>query len=94
MILDRTGAIQLRVIFPQTDAESILENVPVDQLCGIGKGIKRFLNSHGVYKCGDMKNIPISVLGKHFGHPGRRIWLMAQGKDPEQIQTIVAPPKS
>ena len=40
-----------------------------------------------------MKNIPISVLGKHFG-PGRRIWLMAQGKDPEQIQTIVAPPKS
>ena len=41
-----------------------------------------------------MKNIPISVLGKHFGHPGRRIWLMAQGKDPEQIQTTVAPPKS
>ena len=81
-------------IIPPLDAESILENVPVDQLCGIGKGIKRFLNSHGVYKCGDMKNIPISVLGKHFGHPGRRIWLMAQGKDPEQIQTIVAPPKS
>ena len=41
-----------------------------------------------------MKNIPISVLGKHFGHPGRRIWLMAQGKDPEQMQTTVAPPKS
>ena len=81
-------------VIPPLDAEHRLKNIPVDELCGIGRGIRNFLNAHGVYNCGDMKNIPISVLGKHFGNPGRRIWLMAQGKDPEKIQTIIAPPKS
>lgn len=41
-----------------------------------------------------MKNIPISIPAKRFGNVGRRIWLMAQGKDPELIQTTVKPPKT
>ena len=83
----------ITVIHPEKSEEA-LSDAPVTDLCGIAKGIERFLNAHGVYKCGDMKNIPISVLGKHFGHPGRRIWLMAQGKDPERIKTDIAEPKS
>ncbi len=81
-------------IIPPGEAENMLKNAPVTDLCGIAKGIGRFLNSYGVYTCGDMKNIPISILGQHFGNPGRRIWLMAQGKDPESIKTNVAGPKS
>ena len=83
----------ITIIHPEKSVDA-LRDAPVTDLCGIANGIQRFLNAHGVYKCGDMKNIPISVLGKHFGHPGRRIWLMAQGKDPEKIKTDVAEPKS
>ncbi len=83
----------ITIIHPKKSVDA-LRDAPVTDLCGIANGIQRFLNAHGVYKCGDMKNIPISVLGKHFGHPGRRIWLMAQGKDPEKIKTDVAEPKS
>ena len=62
-------------------SKDILNNYPVTALCGVSTGIKKFLNTHNVYKCGDMKNIPISILGNKYGNIGRRIWLMAQGKD-------------
>jgi DNA polymerase-4 len=41
-----------------------------------------------------MKNLPIGVLAQRFGNPGKRIWYMAQGKDPEKVITTVAAPKS
>jgi len=81
-------------IIPPDKVLSALQNVQVDQLCGIGKGVKGFLNERGVYTCGDMKNIPISVLAQRFGNVGRRIWLMAQGLDPEPIKTTISAPKS
>jgi len=81
-------------VIPPWEAEQQLMNVPVTQLCGIANGIGAFLAQHGVHVCGDMKRLPISVLARRFGNPGRRIWYMAQGRDPEQLQIDVAPPKS
>ena len=51
-----------------------LDNSSIDTLCGVSKGVKNFLNEHGVYKCSDMKNIPISILANRFGNVGRKIW--------------------
>lgn len=81
-------------VIPPWQSEQTLYNVPVTELCGIAKGIGNFLAARGVYKCGDMKHLPIGVLGQRFGNPGKRIWYMAQGKDPEKITTNVPPPKS
>ncbi|MBS0358592.1 MAG: DNA polymerase IV [Proteobacteria bacterium] len=81
------------VIHP-AEAKKILEPVPVNMLCGIGKGTTRFLAQHGVYTCGDMQKLPISVLAKRFGNLGRRIWAMCQGADPDPVSTVVNPPKS
>lgn len=81
-------------IVPPAQAEQVLKNVPVTELCGIAKGIGNFLAARGVHVCGDMKRLPISVLAQRFGNPGRRIWYMCQGKDPEKIISNVAPPKS
>jgi DNA polymerase-4 len=75
-------------------SEQNLAPIEIDQLCGINKGVRSFLNARGVYVCGDMKKIPISVLGQRFGNIGRRIWLMAQGKDPDNINPNIDPPKS
>jgi DNA polymerase-4 len=76
------------------DAEATLAPLHVTELCGINTGTARFLAQYGVINCGDMKNIPISIPAKRFGNLGRRLWLMAQGKDPEQIQTHVNAPKT
>lgn len=81
-------------VIPPWEAEERLRNVPVTALCGINKGIGAFLAARGVYTCGDMARLPISELGKRFGNPGRRIWYMCQGQDPEKVVTTVAPPKS
>ena len=82
------------VIVPPWNAEAYLSHAPVTELCGIAKGVGKYLNDRGVYVCGDMKNLPISELGGRFGNPGRRIWYMAQGLDPEPIQQTVPAPKS
>ena len=81
-------------VIPPWEAREWLETVPVTELCGIAKGIGRFLAERGVHVCGDMQKLPIGVLAKRFGNPGRRIWYMAQGEDPEPLHYDVAAPKS
>lgn len=89
--LDKPNGLQ--VVTPW-QAENTLAPVPVTELCGINIGIARFLEARGVVLCGDMKKVPISVPGQRFGNPGKRIWLMCQGNDPEPVQQIVAPPRT
>jgi len=76
------------------ESEAVLAPLNITELSGINKGVARFLKDFGVIYCGDMKKIPISIPAKRFGNVGRRIWLMAQGKDPDPIQTRVKPPKT
>lgn len=81
-------------VIPPWQARERLRDVPVTELCGIGKGIGQFLVQYGVVRCGDMARLPISVLARRFGNLGRRIWYMCQGADPEPLHVNVAPPKS
>ena len=81
-------------IIPPWEAAQRLHDVPVTELCGIAKGIGRFLAEHGVVTCGDMRHLPISVLARRFGNPGRRIWYMCQGQDPATLQQEVPAPRS
>jgi len=83
----------LTVIEPGRSAAA-LADVPVTELCGISDGIGAFLAARGVRVCGQMQNLPISALAQRFGNPGRRIWLMAQGRDPEPVQQDVDEPKT
>lgn len=83
----------LTVINPW-DAEKTLAPHPVESLSGINKGIAHFLKQYGVINCGDMKKIPMAILAARYGNPGRRIWLMAQGKDPEKVTINIKPPKT
>jgi len=81
-------------VIPPWEAAERLRNVPVTELCGIAEGIGRFLDGHGVHTCGEVKKLPISVLARRFGNPGRRIWYMCQGQDPAALQQDVPAPKS
>ncbi len=81
-------------VIPPWEARQRLADVPVTELCGIARGIGRFLAERGVFVCGDMPRLPIGELARRFGNPGRRIWYMAQGMDPEPMHIDVADPKS
>jgi len=81
-------------IIPPWESRATLASAQVTELCGIARGIGSFLADRGVHTCGDMQKLPISELGKRFGNLGRRIWLMAQGLDPDPVKTSVPAPKS
>lgn len=73
-------------IIPPWQARETLADTPLTELCGVSDGIAGLLARYGVHLCSDLQQLPISVLGKRFGNPGRRIWLMAQGLDPEPVK--------
>jgi len=81
-------------VIPPWQAEERLRDVKVTELCGISHGIGGFLADRGVHVCGDMKKLPIGVLAKRFGSPGRRIWFMCQGQDPDKLHQEIASPKT
>ena len=81
-------------VIPPWEAAERLHDVPVTELCGIAEGVGRFLAGYGVHTCGEVKKLPISVLARRFGNPGRRIWYMCQGQDPAALQQDVPAPKS
>jgi DNA polymerase-4 len=81
-------------VVPPWEAAERLRNVPVTELCGIAEGIGRFLAEYRVHTCGEVKKLPISILARRFGNPGRRIWYMCQGQDPAALQQAVPAPKS
>jgi DNA polymerase-4 len=83
----------LTVIHPD-DAEAALAPYHVTELSGINKGVAGFLKQYGVEYCGQMKQLPIGILAKRYGNVGRRIWMMAQGRDPDPIHPEPAPPKT
>jgi len=81
-------------IIPPWESQERLRDVPVMELCGINTGIGSFLAQRGAFTCGDVTKLPISVLGQRFGNPGKRIWYMCQGADPDKVQTNLGAPKS
>jgi DNA polymerase-4 len=81
-------------VIPPWEARARLVRVPVTELCGINRGIGSFLAARGVHTCGDMARLPIGVLAQRFGNPGRRIWYMCQGADPEPLQLNMPPPRT
>jgi len=81
-------------VIPPWEARERLRPVAVTELCGINRGIGGFLAARGVHTCGDMAQLPIGVLAQRFGNPGRRIWYMCQGADPDPLHMNVPPPKS
>lgn len=83
----------LTVIHP-AHAAARLAYVPVQELCGIAKGVARFLASYGAYTCADVAKLPMSSLSRRFGNQGRRLWLMCQGRDPAMVRSQASTLKS
>jgi DNA polymerase-4 len=81
-------------VIPPWQARARLAEAPLNELCGVNSAIAALLARYGVERCGDLQKLPISVLGKRFGNPGRRIWLMAQGLDPEPVRARLPEPRS
>ena len=81
-------------LIPPWQSRERLKDVAVTELCGINKGIGGFLAKRGIFTCGDVARLPISTLGQRFGNPGRRIWTMCRGEDPDKVESNINGPKT
>ncbi|MBI4709998.1 MAG: DNA polymerase IV [Nitrospirae bacterium] len=63
----------------QEDIQSLLKDLPVKELWGIGPATSERLAMLGVKTCGELGNMPASLLRSKFGIIGELLKLMGQG---------------
>ncbi|MDQ1273681.1 MAG: polymerase [Planctomycetota bacterium] len=73
------------VIIRQDDVDTLLEHLPVKELCGIGLQLERRLSVMGIKTCGELGRASIRLLRNQFGVIGERLKLMAQGIDDSPV---------
>lgn len=76
---------------------AVLKNLPVGELCGIGRQTSRQLALLGITTCGQLAEFPRQILCRKFGIIGDQLLRMAQGidnspvisaADEEQVKSI------
>jgi DNA polymerase-4 len=73
------------VMIQQGEIDTLLENLPVKELCGIGPQIERHLFAMGIKTCGELGRASVHMLKSRFGVIGERLKLMAQGRDDSPV---------
>jgi DNA polymerase-4 len=81
-------------VIPPWESRERLRDVPMEKICGLGPHIAQFLSLYGARTCGDVANLPLTVLARRYGVVGKYLWLVCQGKDTEPVASEVAPPQS
>lgn len=69
----------------QDEITELLSDLPVGELCGIGRKTVQKLNRLGVFTCGQLSRFPVRQLKCHFGIIGWRLSLMGQGIDSSPV---------
>ena len=62
-----------------------LENMPIEELCGIGSRTQQHLNLLGIATCGQLGRFPVKTLKKRFGIIGERLQRMGLGIDDSPV---------
>jgi DNA polymerase-4 len=70
----------LTVIRPE-EVTRVMEHLPVNDLCGIGKKTERQLALLGIRTCGELGRYPVEILTRKFGIVGEQLSRMGRGMD-------------
>jgi DNA polymerase-4 len=74
------------------EAAAVLENLPAQELCGIGPRTAEALAAMGVRTCGELGRFPVEALVRRFGVIGRRLSAMGRGIDDAPVVPLEASP--
>ncbi len=68
-------------VFRPEDVPALLEDMPIQELCGIGRRLGRQLHGLGLFTCGQLSRFPPAILRKKYGVVGDKLHAMARGID-------------
>ncbi|MDH3998384.1 MAG: DNA polymerase IV [Desulfuromonadales bacterium] len=66
-------------IFRAGEIPRLMESLPLQELCGIGRRLGAGLNRRGIFTCGQLQRYPLHLLRKQYGVVGDKLLAMAQG---------------
>lgn len=76
------------------EVRNVIEDLPVEELWGIGSKISAVLNSMGIRTCGELGRASIEILRNRFGIIGLRLKAMGLGIDDSPVIREEEEPKS
>lgn len=76
------------------EVKTLLEDMPVEKLWGIGKGIRQRLESLGIKTCGELGRASAGLLRRRFGIIGESLKAMGQGIYERPVLSEEDEPKS
>ncbi len=68
------------------EVASLLENMPVEELWGIGRKTTERLRRMGIRRCGELGRAPAGLLRSRFGIIGERLKALGLGIDPTPVR--------
>ncbi|MCD6188379.1 MAG: DNA polymerase IV [Desulfuromusa sp.] len=74
-------------LIQSAEVPDLLEDLPIEEICGIGPKTTQKLNHLGVFSCGQLGRFSVTKLKKQFGVIGERLILMGRGIDPSPVMT-------
>ena len=75
-------------LIDEAEVAAILEDLPVGELCGIGKKTVEKLKHLGITTCGALGRAPLPVLKGHFGVLGEQLLMMGRGVDERPVVSL------
>lgn len=84
-------------IWKEKDIPGILQDMPVERLCGIGPKITSYLRKMSIFTCGQLAKTAEALLARHFGKYGYWLSKAARGEDTTPVCLSTQPelpPKS
>lgn len=75
------------VLIAPGDIRAVLEDLPVQQLCGIGPNLTKSLAGMGIRTCGELGRAPLRLLTSRFGVLGERLRDMGRGIDDDIVMS-------
>lgn len=73
------------VIIRPEEVSRVLEQLPIRELCGIGRKMERHLNMMNIQSCGELGRCDEARLTRRFGIVGSRLKRMGQGVDDSPV---------
>jgi len=70
------------------EIDNTLADLPVEELCGIGRKTKSTLNRMGIKSCGELAKVEITSLVDRFGVVGEKLYFMARGIDNSSVTSF------
>jgi len=83
----------LVVLLPE-DVPRLLEDLPVQELCGIGPALEKQLKAMGIETCGQLGRIPVELLAYRFGATGFKLHEMGLGFDNAPVVPLNQAPEA